>query len=201
MFQNIAFSMVGGLLGMVFLFSMAFAQEKTTTSTTTVETIQQTKTPAPAVKSAPVRKTTSTTRPAAKQETTAISTTTTTTEVKPPPPKEVVHTVYDEDSLEKMKDKLCSAGFKAYVGSADKNVCKTLATPPDMAYSCVWDKDGPAAFAATKQGPCNLDYTEHRGNVVIKKDQFKDDPPLSYGKEAQCCYRPAKSLESAAVVK
>ena len=175
---------------------LAFGQEKTTTTTTTIESVQ-TKAPASSGKTKHVAKPAA--KPAAKAETTSVMSTTTTTEVKPPPPKEVVHKVYDEKTLEKMSDGLCSNGFKAYVGSEKKNVCRVQATAPDIAYSCVWDKDGPQAFAPTEQGPCNLDYTEHRGTITINKEKFPDNPPLKYGMEAQCCYRPAKGLETAAV--
>ena len=127
---------------------------------------------------------------------TVIQSTTTTTEVKPPPPKEVVHKVYDEDSLKKMSKTLCTDGFKAYVGAVKQNVCGTRVNAPDIAYTCVWDKDGNPAFAPTASGPCNLDYTKHQGSVVITKDAYKD-PPLTYGTQAQCCVRPAKGVEAA----
>lgn len=123
--------------------------------------------------------------------------TTTTTEVAPPPPKEVVHKVYDEEMLKKMSKTLCTEGFKAYVGTDKKNICLGKATAPDIAYSCVWDKSGAAAFPASAEGPCNLDYTEHRGSIAVKKDLYANHPPLDYGKEAQCCFRPAKGIETA----
>jgi len=199
MMKKFPYAILSASLALSLLSPLAFGQEKTTTSTTTIETIQ--------TKPAPVKKTTRVVKPAPKPvaksapapaTTTSVMSTTTTTEVKPPPPKEVAHTVYSEDQLEKMSNTLCSDGFKAYVGSEKKNVCKSKATTPDLAYSCVWDKDGPAAFAATPKGPCNLDYVEHQGSVLITKDNFADDPPLKYGMEAQCCFRPAKGLESAA---
>ncbi|MFO1519446.1 MAG: hypothetical protein U1F57_07305 [bacterium] len=172
------------LLGLsLVLWGVPSAQGQQTTSTTTVE--------ATTVQKPAVKKGKRTVAPA--EETTTTSTTTTTT--TPPPPKEVVHKVYDEEMLKKMKDNLCTDGFKAYVGSDKKNVCRAKAAAPDFAYSCVWDKKGPAAFAPTEKGPCNLDYTEHRGSVKIQKENYPSSPPLSYGMEAQCCYRPAKGLE------
>lgn len=177
-------------LGMLLVVPISYGQQSSTTTTTTTEQQTTIKTPVkkPAAKPA---------APAA-VDTTTLKSTTTTTEVKPPPPKEVVRTVYDEETLKKMSDTLCTDGFKAYVGTEKKNVCMSRATTPDIAYSCVWDKDGTAAFAPTPKGPCNLDYVEHRGNVVIKKENFPDDPPLSYGKTAECCFRAAKGLETSA---
>ena len=194
MLRKISFCLLTTALG-AFLFSpMASAQEKsTTTTTTTIEATTVKPAPAPAKKSVapkPVVKK----APAAPATTaTSVTSTTTTTEVvkPPPPPQMVARKPYDEETLEKMRETICAPGFKAYVGTDKKNVCLTKATAPDIAYSCVWDKDGPPAFAATTQGPCNLDFTEHRGRVVIKKETFADDPPLSYGKEAICCYRAA----------
>ena len=199
MFKKFPFSILSASFAVLMISPIAFGQEKTTTSTTTIETIQ-TQPPAPVKKTyRPVRKPAAAkAAPAPAPATTSVmSTTTTTTEVKPPPPKEVVNTVYSEDQLEKMSKQLCVEGFKAYVGSDKNNVCKSKATTPDFAYSCVWDKDGPAAFAADAKGPCNLDHVEHKGSVIITKDNFADDPPLKYGAEALCCFRPAKSLESA----
>jgi len=175
-------------LGMLWVSTPSFSQ---TTTSTTVESVT-TKTPVAPVKRAPVRRSTSA-RPV--EQTTAVTSTTTTT--VPPPPKEVVHKVYDEEALKKMSKNLCSAGFKAYVGTDKKNVCLNQATPPDLAYSCVWDKNGVSAFEASDKGPCNLDYTTHHGSVTIKKDLYKNNPPLDYGKEVQCCFRPAKSYETA----
>ncbi|MCC6272945.1 MAG: hypothetical protein IT572_05720 [Deltaproteobacteria bacterium] len=99
--------------------------------------------------------------------------------------------VYDMETLKKMADTLCVDGFKAYVGDEGKNVCRSWATAPDLAYTCVWNKKGPPAFPPTPQGPCSLDYTEHRGNVIVTKSQYKSNPPLDFGTEAQCCYRSA----------
>jgi hypothetical protein len=193
MFQKMTFLSLSAFLALCFGANLASAQEKSTTTTTTVEAVT-TKTPAPVKKAKPVHRS-----PAAKPvESTQVMSTTTTTEVVPPPPtKEVVHKVYDEEMLKKMSKTLCSDGFKAFVGTDKKNVCLGRATVPDIAYSCVWDKSGAAAFPANAQGPCNLDYTEHRGSIMIKKDTYRDNPPLGYGKEAQCCFRPAKGIETA----
>ncbi|MCC6273085.1 MAG: hypothetical protein IT572_06425 [Deltaproteobacteria bacterium] len=178
---------------MLWLLPYAHAQEKTTTTTTTVESVTQTPTaPTTTRRSKRVRR-----APAPADTTAVTSTTVTTTEVKPPPPKEVVRKVYDEEMLKKMSKTLCTEGFKAYVGTDKKNVCMNRATPPDLAYSCVWDKKGTPAFAPTPQGPCNLDYTVHADKVTVKKDNFPSNPPLSYGMEAQCCFRAAKGLEPA----
>jgi len=68
---------------------------------------------------------------------------------------------------------------------------------PDIAFTCVWNKKGPSAFAPTSQGPCNLDYTEHQGSIIMKKESFPDGAPLDYGVEAQCCFRAAKGFEPA----
>jgi len=181
-------------LGMLWISAPSFSQ--TTTSTTTVDSTT-TKTAVVPVKKAPVhRRTTTVTKPV--QESTSVTSTTTTVVPPPPPPqKEVVHKVYDEEMLKKMQNTLCGQGFKAYVGLDKKNVCSNQATAPDIAYSCVWDKKGAAAFEPTEQGPCSLDYTVHKGSVTIKKELYKDNPPLDYGKEAQCCFRAAKSLETA----
>jgi hypothetical protein len=110
--------------------------------------------------------------------------------------------VLNEDALKKISSSLCTKGFKAYVGTNKKNVCQSKASSPDIAYSCIWKKKGTPAYSPTLQGPCNLDYTEHRGNIITK-DRFwpyppssygvepRSNPPSSYGVEAQCCYRAA----------
>jgi hypothetical protein len=180
-----------GILG-VAIFS--YGQEKTTTTTTTVE--QATVTSQPPSKTSTVRKKSTKKTTSAKPvdtSTSVISTTTTT--VTPPPPKIVPRTVYDEETLKKMSPHICTDGFKAYVGTAKKNVCLKQATPPDIAYSCVWNKKGTPAYASTQQGPCNLDFTEHHGSITIKKDEYASDPPLPYGTEAQCCFRASKGPE------
>jgi hypothetical protein len=193
MFKKIPFPILGLFLSGLLISPFSYGQEKTTTSTTTVE---QTTTQVPK-KTTTHRKVRHVSKPAqpVEEQTTSVTSTTTTTEVKPPPPKEVVHKVYDEEMLKKMSNTLCTDGFKAYVGGDKKNICLSKATPPDIAYSCVWSKKGTQAYAPTPQGPCNLDYTEHRGGITVKKDNFAKNPPLSYGTEAQCCFRAAKGLE------
>jgi|GEM_PF-1373241 len=198
MLNKLSFSILsasfGALLAVPFAYGQTTVPEKTTTTT-----IEQTTTVTPAptptkkrvtkpVKAAPVAKPV--------EQTTTIQSTT--TEVKPPPKKEVVRKVYDEETLRKMKDNLCTQGFKAYVGSDEKNVCMGKASPPDIAYSCIWHKKGAGAFAPTAQGPCSLDYAEHKGSIVIMKENFPHDAPMDYGMEAQCCFRAAKGLEPAA---
>ena len=178
MSKKFLFPILSALLAMSAFSSVSSAQEKTVT--TTVETVQP----------APKRK--------GRAEPAPTVITTTTTVVTPPPPKEVVRKVYDEEMLKKLSKTLCTDGFKAYVGTDKKNVCKSKATTPDFAFSCVWDKDGPPAFAPTTQGPCNLDYAEHQGSIKIQKENFPSHPPLDYGLEAECCFRAAKGLEPAA---
>ncbi len=115
--------------------------------------------------------------------TTSTSSTTTVTEVKPPPP--VARKVMDEETLKKMSETLCTKGFKAYVGTDKKNLCLGKASPPDIAYSCVWEKKGTPVYAPTLSGPCSLDFVEHRGNVSLKD------------LTAECCYRAAKGPAAA----
>ncbi|MBF0106410.1 MAG: hypothetical protein HQM16_13925 [Deltaproteobacteria bacterium] len=100
-----------------------------------------------------------------------------------------LRTVLDEDALKKMLNNLCVEGFRAYVGNDKKNVCQGKATTPDIAYSCIWKENGNAAFAPTDQGPCALDYAEHKDSIIITKDDYTSSPPLAYGTEAQCCFR------------
>ncbi len=100
--------------------------------------------------------------------------------------------VLNQEALKKMSKTLCTEGFKSYVGDDKKNICGGQAVSPDIAYSCVWHKKGDAAFAATVRGPCNLDFTEHRGSIIVTKSYYTSNPPLPYGSEAQCCVRPAK---------
>ncbi len=157
-----------------FLASFAsFGQSATTTTEQTTTEVQAT-TPVP--KKAKKAVTTSTS-----------SSTTITTTSRPAQPRQVL----DEETLKKISNTLCTEGFKAYVGSDKKNICQGKATTPDLAYSCVWDKKGAAAYAPTAQGPCTLDYAEHRGSVIVTKETFASSPPLAYGKEAQCCFRAA----------
>jgi len=106
--------------------------------------------------------------------------------------KEEPRKVYDEETLKKMEHNICAQGFKAYYGSSEKNICRSKASPPDMAYTCMWDKKGPPAFAATSAGPCNLDYTEMQGKIVVDKSTFPHDNPFDYGTEVECCFRAAK---------
>lgn len=167
-----------GLSLSVFFVGAALAQPAGTTSTTTVETTKK----IPATKKAPVKV----------EETTTTSTTVNTPPPPAPEPPKQPRAVYDQEALKKMEGKLCVEGFKSYVGNESKNVCNSTANPPDLAYTCVWDKDGPEAFPASPQGPCTLDYSEHRGEVLITREKWKDNPPMKYGSKALCCYRAAK---------
>ncbi len=159
--------------------SVSFAQTKTTT-------IEEETTEVQSTTKVPVKKTKSTVEPFTTSSSNTTSSTSTTVEVEQP------RKVYSEDTLKKISNTLCTDGFKAYVGSDKKNICQSRVTPPDIAYTCVWDKKGTMAFAPSVQGPCSLDYTEHKGSLVITKDAYRSKPPLSYGVEAQCCYRAAK---------
>lgn len=166
----------------VFFLGTALAQPAPgTTSTTTVETTTK---KVPASKKVPAKV----------EEKTTTSTTVVTPPPPPPAPEEpkAPRAVYDQEALKKMEGKLCVEGFKSYVGTESKNVCNSIATPPDLAYTCAWDKDGPEAFPATNQGPCTLDYAEHRGDVVITREKWKDNPPMKYGAKAMCCFRASK---------
>jgi hypothetical protein len=191
-FNKITFSILSIFFGIFLMAHVSYGQEKTTTTSTTVEATTV-KTPVAPVKKAPVKKNTA----PVNTSTEVISTTTTTEVVPPPPPKEVAHKVYDAETLAKMSNAVCVQGFKAYVGNDKKNICQGKANPPDIAYSCVWNKKGAPAYPATPEGPCSLDYTQHQGSITIKKDNFASNPPLAYGKEAQCCFRAAKGLETA----
>jgi len=199
------FPILGFALGMLAFSPVAFgqAQQQSTTTTTTVQESSQTKAPVRSYhRRAPVAPSSAAKSSSVKSEDTTTSTSVTTTTVAAPPPppkKEVVHKVYDEEQLKKMADKLCTDGFRAYVGTEKKNVCMSRASAPDISYTCVWDKKGTPAFAPTKQGPCNLDYTEHQGSMIIKKENSSSGvkPALPFGTEAQCCFRPAKGLETA----
>lgn len=120
-------------------------------------------------------------------------TTTTTSNVKATTTRQAEpRIVLDQEALKKMSKTLCTEGFKAYVSSEKQNVCQSKAVTPDLAYSCVWKKKGDAAFAPTPQGPCNLDFTEHYGSMVITKSDYTSRPPLAYGTEVQCCFRAAQ---------
>lgn len=102
--------------------------------------------------------------------------------------------VLTEGDLKNMSpNNLCVDGFKPYVGNDTKNVCQSKATTPDIAYSCVWKQDdSDSAYQPTEKGPCTLDFAEHKGSITILKNDFASNPPLSYGSEAQCCYRAAQ---------
>lgn len=155
--------------------------------TTTIEqTTTQTTSTAPRPAAKPVKK-------AAPVTTTTSNTTTLTTKEAEP------RKVLDEDTLKKMIETVCVHGFKAYVGNDKKNVCQGKATVPDIAYSCVWHEDGQAAFEPTPQGPCMLDYTEHKGSIIVTKDEFSSSPPLPYGTEAHCCFRASKGPATSTV--
>ncbi|MDO8643733.1 MAG: OmpA family protein, partial [bacterium] len=101
--------------------------------------------------------------------------------------------VLDQKALKKMSKILCAEGFKSYFSNDKKNICAGQTTAPDIAYSCMWDKKGEAAFAATVKGPCNLDFAEHRGSIVVSKSSYPSKPPLAYGTEVQCCFRAGKA--------
>lgn len=98
---------------------------------------------------------------------------------------------YSQEALKKMDDTLCVDGFDAKVGNDNKNICWGLATAPDLAYSCIWTKKGEAAYPDTLEGPCRLDFAEHRGNIIITKADYKSSPPLHYGTKVECCFRAA----------
>lgn len=103
----------------------------------------------------------------------------------------VARPTYDQATLKKMDDTLCVKGFDAKVGNDNKNVCWNMAMSPDLAYSCIWTQKGEGAYAPTKQGPCNLDFAEHLGNIVITKADYKSRPPVPYGTTVECCFRGA----------
>jgi len=202
MFTKKSLAFVGVTLSLAFTIPYAYAQTTTTTTTLEQQTttsevkvvprkrvrrvVKRRTTPAPAVVVQPVEATT-----------TIQSTTTTTT---PPPPRMVARKPYTEGELKKLGDSLCTKGYKSYVGTVEKNVCNPQAKSPDIAYTCVWDEKGPQVYPQNTQGPCSLDFAEHKGNVVIQKDKFPD-PPLAFGTEAQCCVRAASGPEVPPVVK
>ncbi len=174
MFKKVLLVALTVSLGIVSSPSFASAESKTTT----VETNTQVEsTPAPTTKKSKVAPVTTTT--------TYNTRATTTTEVES-------RRVLNEDTLKKISDTLCTDGFKAYIGREKKNVCQGTAVAPDLAYSCVWKKKGTAAYDPSGQGPCNLDFVEHRGSRTITKSDYVSRPPLPYGTEAQCCFRAAK---------
>lgn len=155
-------------LGVLFLVPRSHAETKTTT---VEETTTQTTTPR--------------THKAAGTTTTSNTRVTTTRESAP-------RQILTEDTLKKISNTLCTKGFRAYVGNDRRNICQGMSTSPDLSYSCVWEKRGAAVYASTEQGPCSLDYVEHRGSIIITRDEYVSRPPLKYGVEAQCCYRAAK---------
>lgn len=184
--RKVSFKIV--VLSLVFLGTQVAYAANTydNKKTTTVEqtTVQTTSTaPAPVKKAAPTKPFTTTS--------TSTSTVTTT-------PGEM-RKVLDEDALKKMSDSLCVKGFKPYVGNDTKNVCQGQAVVPDLAYSCVWTEDGSAAFAPTPQGPCTLEYAEHKKSLIITKTDYSISPPLPYGTEAQCCFRAAQGVATSSV--
>jgi len=177
MFKKISLTVLSVALGTLMISHQSYGQSSTSTSTTTQTTKQTVTTPAkPAVKKAAAKA-------APTVETTESTVTTTPAAARPS---------YDQEALKKMNNTLCAKGFDAKVGNDNKNLCSGKATPPDLAYSCIWTKKGEAAYAPTLQGPCNLDNTEHRGDIVITKADYKSSPPLPYGTKVECCFRAAK---------
>lgn len=189
--QNTARTFVGAALGILFSLPMVYASDSyNNKKTTTVEqTTTQTTTSAPR---APVR--------AAPKVNPVVTTTSNTTTLTTQPG--AMRKVLDEDALKDLSKNdhgLCVEGFKAAVGNDVKNVCQGKAVVPDLAYSCIWKEDGNAAYAPTAEGPCTLDNVEHKGSVIITKNDYKSFPPLSYGSEAQCCFRAAQGPEMSRV--
>lgn len=97
-----------------------------------------------------------------------------------------------QEALKKMDDTLCVDGYDAKVGNDNKNICSGMATTPDFAYSCIWQRKGAGAYPQTLQGPCRLDFAEHKGHIMITKDDYRSSPPLKYGTKVECCFRAAK---------
>lgn len=180
--DKISLALVSVSLGAI-ISSQVYAADTYKKDTTTVSqtTTQQTTSTAP--------------RPAVKKAAPVTTTNTTTVTTK----QGDLRTVLDEDTLKKMSDTLCVTGFKPYYGNDDKNVCQGKATVPDLAYSCVWKEDGNAAYSPTTQGPCGLDTAEHKGSIVVTKNDYENSPPLSYGTEAQCCFRAAQGPATSTV--
>lgn len=173
-------SLITGV-SVVTLLSVALSYGADTYNNKKTTTVEQTTTQTTSTAPKPV------VRKAAKPVTTTTSNTTTLTTKEGE-----IRTVLDEDALKKMSDTLCVEGFKAYVGNDKKNVCQSKASVPDLAYSCVWTEHGNAAYAPTDKGPCGLEGAEHRQSVIVTKNDFTSSPPLSYGTEAQCCFRAAQ---------
>ena len=164
---------LGGILGIALFMPLSFGQEKTTT-TTVEQSTTQVQTPAPVTRSKKAKA-----RSSSSNEVLS-TTTTTTTQVESAPMPLAPRKLYDEDTLRKISKTICIQGFRSYIGRDKNNLCLGKASPPDIAYSCVWDKKGTAVYPPSVQGPCNLDFTEHKGSVSVK------------GTEAQCCFRAAQ---------
>lgn len=160
------YRMVGSFLAISLLAPLAYAQ----TTTTTVEQSTTQVQPAPVTKSKKAR---------AAKPVEVTNTTVTTTQVESAPQPLVPRKTYNEDTLRKISKTLCTEGFKTYLGRDKSNLCLGKASPPDIAYSCVWDKKGTPVYPPTVSGPCNLDFAEHKGNVSVK------------GTQAECCFRAA----------
>ncbi len=174
MYKKISLTVLSFTLGILLNSHLSYGQQKTTTVEET--NTQTTSTPAAAKSKKEVPVTTTTT---------SNTKYTTTKEAEP-------RIVLDQEALKKMSKTLCTEGFKSYVSNDKENICVGQAITPDLAYSCVWDKKGNAAYAATAKGPCNLDFTEHRGSIIVTKSYYTSRPPLPYGTEVQCCVRTAK---------
>lgn len=159
---------VGAIAGVLIVGHFVYAE---TSSTTVQQTTVQTVKPRVVKKAKPV-----------------VEETTTITTVKESEPRQVM----TQDTLKKLSDSLCTKGFKPYFGTDKKNVCRSKAETPDIAYSCVWKDKGPAAFEPDMKGPCGLDFARHSGRIVIDKNTYTSGPPLKYGVEAQCCVRTAR---------
>lgn len=181
--KKILLTVVSVSLG-AFICSQVYAADTYKKDTTTVSqtTTQQTTSTAP--------------RPVAKKAAPVTKTDTTTVTTK----EGTLRTVLDEDALKKMSDTLCVTGFKVYYGNDNNNVCQGKASVPDIAYSCVWKEDGNAAYSPTTQGPCGLDTAEHKGSIIVTKNDYESSPPLPYGTEAQCCFRAAQGPATSTVV-
>ncbi|MDO8462551.1 MAG: hypothetical protein Q7S98_06840 [Deltaproteobacteria bacterium] len=174
MLKRIAFAILATSLSTALVASLSYAEKKTTTVEQTSTETSSTPASSKSKKAVPVTTTT-----------TSNTRYTTTKEAEP-------RIVLDQEALKKMSKTLCTEGFKSYVSNDKKNICQYEATAPDIAYSCVWNKKGDAAFAPTRQGPCNLDFTEHRGSMIVSKSDYTSRPPLSYGTEVHCCFRAAQ---------
>lgn len=153
---------LGAVLGILWMSPLGYGDTSTVIQQTTVQPVKKAK------KERPV-------------ETTTI--TVTETETRQP---------LSEDTLKKISGNLCTKGFRAYVGTQNKNVCKSKAASPDIAYSCIWDSKGPMAFEPGIKGPCTLDFAEHQGKVTVTREEFPSGAPLKYGAEALCCFRAAR---------